>query len=148
MYRYYLLIQWSQSCSTLFALSNVQPSLSVWFSFIETSTVSVASYRCERAPCASDALTKFPSGRLTSAKLVFLILQKKGDVLYWAYSVERRGEEQTVPVNGVSVLLLARRLPTGGARTKGNVHGVQIQSLVMQKSWDRLSGWQTNGEPS
>ena len=49
-------------------------------------------------------------------------------------SVQQRGGEQTVPVKGVSVLLLARRLPTGGARTKGNERGVQIQSLVMQKS--------------
>lgn len=57
-------------------------------------------------------------------------------------------ENKTVPVKGASVLMRARRLPTGGARTKANIRAVQIQSLVMQKSWDRLSGLQTNEEPS
>ncbi|KAM3615079.1 uncharacterized protein V6R79_023030 [Siganus canaliculatus] len=52
-------------------------------------------------------------------------------------TLRSRDGEQTLPVNGLSVLrllLLARRLPTGCARTKGNVHGARIQSPVMQKS--------------
>lgn len=39
------------------------------------------------------------------------------------------------------------RPPTEGARTKGSVPRTQIQSPVMQKSWDRLSGWLTNRDP-
>lgn len=54
--------------------------------------------------------------------------------------------EQTAPLKGVSVRRCwPAALPTGGTRTKGYVHGALMQSLVMQKSWDRLSGWQTNG---
>lgn len=95
----------------------------------------------------ADALRVLLVGRNaggSGAEAVFPLSWRKGTCS--AERTVRSGAgEQTLPVKGASVLLLARRLPTGCAGTKGNVRGVQIQSLVMQKSWDRLSGWQTNG---
>lgn len=147
-------------CPDVFAVTNVQSCLlSVCFyrkRHTITSTFHLLSIILTHTS-AEKAHTKLPirsrciSGFLVSrnaggsgAEAVFPLSWRKGTCSA-ERTVRSRAGEQTLPVKEVSVLLLARRLPTGCAGTKGNVRGVQIQSLVMQKSWDWLSGWQTNG---
>ena len=76
----------------------------------------------------ADALRVLLVGRNaggSGAEAVFPLSWRKGTCS--AERTVRSGAgEQTLPVKGASVLLLARRLPTGCAGTKGNVRGVQI----------------------
>lgn len=69
------------------------------------------------------------------------------DVLERAYSRADTGSTRWMgPLCGRRCCRWTAGCPPGAPKTKGDAHALEIQSLVTQKSWDRLSGWQANSE--
>lgn len=124
-----------------------------WLTHTAAGATPVRKRRRRKTPNVTESLTRLVSQcRWQSARTRWASADggEAANVLAQAYSAEERW--RTNGGRWIGSLSCCCRgpwlLPTGGARTKGNVHGAQIQSLVMQKSWDRLSGWRTNGQPS